>query len=124
MPGDLHIILHILQFVKDFLKKDKELFRNFHSGFFVGGGAFDAPLPTIATVFEWVVVGADPYNADRFVVPNEDTRPSPTVFGNNKKGASVRTRPSNSIEYLDYTSSRTAISAASPRRAPVRVTLV
>ena len=78
MPGDLHIILYNHLFVKDFLKKDQEFFRNFHSRFFVGGGAFDAPLPTIATVFEWVVVGADPYNAVRYVAPKEGTRPSPT----------------------------------------------
>ena len=124
MPGDLHIILHIPKFVKYFFKKDQEFFRNFHSTFFIGDGGFDAPLPTIATVFEWVVVGADPYNADRYAAPKEVKRVSPIVFGNNKKGASLRTRPSNSIEYLDYTSSMTAISAASPRRAPVRVTLV
>ena len=93
MPGDLYIILYNLRFVKDFLKKDQEFFRNFHRGFFVGGGAFDAPLPTIATVFEWVVVGADPYNADRYVVPEEGTRPSPTGSRKQQKGRVLADTP-------------------------------
>ena len=93
MPDDLHIILHIPKFVKDFFKKDQEFFRNFRSTLFIGGGAFDAPLPTIATVFEWGVVGADPYNADRYVAPKEGTRPSPTGSWKQQKGRVLADTP-------------------------------